>query len=122
MTTLFIKRQNVPHSVPLTQIELEIHDLLKEAESMLAARKSKSGDLSKLIVELLDCASRAKAAGFPAVQSSPIRVRYPGISTLAAGRRLVRPGSQSSGLHAVSQRGRSRSGLRPSDWAVAAIG
>jgi len=54
----------VYRSPPLTSIELRIRDLLKEAKSMLAARKSQSGDLSKLIVELLDCASRAKAAGF----------------------------------------------------------
>jgi len=55
----------VQKSAPLTQIELEIRDLLKEAESVSAARKSDSDTLTELIVELFDCASRAKRAGFP---------------------------------------------------------
>jgi len=55
----------VQQPIPLTQIELEIRDLLREAESFSAARESDSDTLTELIVELFDCASRAKRARFP---------------------------------------------------------
>ena len=50
---------------PLTEIELEIRDLLNEAKTVSAARESDSDTLTELVFELLDCATRAKTAGFP---------------------------------------------------------
>jgi hypothetical protein len=46
-------------------IEFEIRDLLQESKSLLVAGEPDSDDITELIVELLDCASRAKRAGFP---------------------------------------------------------
>ena len=46
-------------------IEFEIRELLEDAGSVLAAGDATSHDVSELIVELLDCATRAKVSGFP---------------------------------------------------------
>jgi hypothetical protein len=46
-------------------IEFEILDLLEEARSQRLAGGPNPRELADLLVELLDCASRAKEVGFP---------------------------------------------------------